>query len=69
MLVTLSSITFDIYGHVEINTLSDTTDGPTSRRVNRVKTLDGGVAINDRGYAEGDRILTLAWTPTRSMIC
>jgi hypothetical protein len=30
-----------------------------SRRVNRTKTLDGGVVITDSGYADGDRTLDL----------
>ncbi len=61
MLIAISSIEFDLAGHVSINTLPDNTDGETRRRVNRVATLDGGIAINDRGCAEGDRTLVYTW--------
>lgn len=30
------------------------------RRASRVKTLDGGVVVNDGGFAQGDRTITLA---------
>lgn len=30
------------------------------RRVSRIKTLDGGTVVNDGGFAQGDRTITLA---------
>lgn len=61
MIVSISAITFDIDGFVTIETQADNTNGITQRRVNRVATLDGGVAINDSGYSEGDRNLQFTW--------
>ena len=61
MKVTLAASTFDILGAVEIDALPTTTDGTSSRRVTRVTTLDGGVAVTDRGYSEGDRVFTFNW--------
>lgn len=31
-----------------------------TRRISKVKTLDGGVAVTDFGYAVGDRTMTVA---------
>jgi len=60
MLNTLSALTFDLSGYVEIHT--DTfPDRDTTRRINRVVTLDGGVAINDGGYSDGDLTFELEW--------
>ena len=61
MKVSLASTTYDLAGYIEIDLLPNNTDGQTTRRVTRVTTLDGGVAVTDRGYAEGDRTLTYTW--------
>ncbi len=61
MNVFITSLTFDLTGHAEINTLADDTDGETTRRVSRVATLDGGVVITDRGHAAGDKTLEYRW--------
>jgi len=34
-----------------------------SRRVNRKKTLDGGVSINDMGFSHGDRTFEIVSDP------
>lgn len=60
MLNTLSAPTFDLSGHVEIHTDAHP-DRDTKRRVQRVLTLDGGVAINDGGYSDGDLTFELEW--------
>jgi hypothetical protein len=60
MLNTLSATVFDPIGYVEINT-DEFPDRDTTRRVNRVITLDGGVAINDGGYSDGDLTFELEW--------
>jgi len=60
---TLAAVTFDPAGYVELSVLPDTTTGDTVRRVNRVATLDGGVAVNDNGFSEADGTLSLRWTP------
>ena len=62
-MISISAIDFDIYGHVEIDPAPGSNDGETRRRVNRVATLDGGVAAPDGGYAEGDRTLNYEWLP------
>ena len=60
-MITISSTTFDLNGSIQINPLPSATDGETTRRVSRVATLDGGVAVNDRGHSEGDRDLSYTW--------
>lgn len=62
-MITITAIVFDIYGAVEIDPVPGAGDGETRRRVNRVATLDGGVAAPDGGYAEGDRTLSYEWLP------
>jgi hypothetical protein len=61
MLNTVSALTFDPAGYVELDVLPSVTPGETRRRVNRVATLDGGSVFNDFGYTEADRILVLSW--------
>lgn len=64
MLNCLSSTTFDPDGYIELHVANDQTIGETRRRVNRVTTLDGGVAVNDFGFSQGDRTIDLSWMPT-----
>lgn len=61
MIIALSTPTFDLAGHVVINPLPGTGDSEIRRRVSRVATLDGGAAINDRGFSDGDRDLVYTW--------
>lgn len=63
MRVTLTTITFDPLGVVEIDALPSSTPGETRRRMNRIATLDGGAVFNDFGYAEADRTIELRWAP------
>lgn len=35
-----------------------------ARRVNRVATLDGAVAVNDQGVVDGDRQFVVEWRAT-----
>lgn len=63
MLAALASTTWDPIGYVLVDLLPSVPDGDTRRRVTRSATLDGGVAINDGGFAEGDRVLVLRWEP------
>jgi len=55
MNVSLCSRVFDPDGNLIIAIQADSELGNTTRRVNRVKTLDGGVSINDTGFSESDR--------------
>lgn len=63
MLNTISAPTFDLSGYVEIDALPESTFHEAPRRVNRVKTLDGGAVINDGGFSDADRTITLRWQP------
>lgn len=64
MLVSLSTLTFDLDGHVYLSCAPDTTHGESRRRMNRIATLDGGAAFNDFGFSEADRVFDLRWSPT-----
>ena len=59
IIISLCSRVFDPDGDMVINIDPSSQYGDTVRRVNRVKTLDGGVSINDTGFAEGDRELKI----------
>ena len=61
MLNTISTPTFDPDGFIELLVRNDTTAGEVRRRTSRVATLDGGAVINDFGYTEADRTITLRW--------
>jgi hypothetical protein len=63
---TLSTPTFDTSGFVELPVTDETNDGEMRRRVARVATLDGGAVVNDGGYTEADRVLSLAWVPNNA---
>lgn len=63
MRVTLTAIEFDPLGVVHLDVLPDTNFGQIRRRMSRVATLDGGAVVNDFGYSEADRELSLTWTP------
>lgn len=64
--VILSAIPFDPAGHARINALATSDMAGASRRLNRVQTLDGGVAINDGGYTPADATWTIRWRPDGS---
>jgi hypothetical protein len=62
----LSALTMDVFGSVELTLLPTSRFGRTERRVTRVKTLDGGYAVNDFGHAPSDRDIRLLWTANRT---
>lgn len=62
MLVNICAQLFDPDGHVSLDVLPFTEQGATSRRANRVATLDGGAAVNDYGHSEADRVFELRWS-------
>ena len=57
----LSPLTFDAFAGLELSLLATTKWGRSERRLNRVKTLDGGYALNDGGHADSDRDIQLRW--------
>lgn len=61
MMIALAAPTFDLQGWVRLQPLAGSDLGAVTRRVNRVATLDGGVAVNDFGSSVGDRTVSLAW--------
>jgi len=63
MIVHVETKLFDLSGHLIIQAKPDTTTGRLTRRVNRSATLDGGVAINDQGFAHGDRTVEIYYKP------
>lgn len=66
MRVHLTTTTFDPLGAVALDLLPADTDwGEVTRRANRVATLDGGVVVNDFGFAPGDMTFVLRWVPSR----
>lgn len=37
------------------------------RRISRIRTLDGGVVLNDSGFAHGDRTLRISLSSTQTL--
>jgi hypothetical protein len=56
-MISITSTAFDPLGYIAIDPLPGSSEDSYSRRVTRTATLDGGVAISDRGYSDGDRTL------------
>lgn len=61
MLATLSTTVWDFSGYIELDLVSDYTDGEVRRRVNRTATLDGGAVLADGGFSDADRTLQFRW--------
>jgi L-rhamnose isomerase len=64
MIVSITSDEFDLDGAILLDVLPESNFGEVRRRVNRIRTIDGGIAVNDFGAWEGDRSITLRWVPT-----
>jgi len=64
MMCTLSTPAYDFDGVVTLRLSALPQPDGVRRRVNRIATLDGGVAVNDFGFADADRTLLLRWAPT-----
>jgi len=65
-MITITPINFDPAGPLRIRYAPNTDRGDWGRRSNRVATLDGGVAVNDFGFSEGDRTVVVRWRSTES---
>lgn len=68
MLAFLSTPYADPTGHVAIRLLPRSEPGELLRRVQRVTTIDGGVAINDFGVCDADRTFVLQFKPTAALL-
>lgn len=64
MNVSISAITFDLSGEVTFTPLPGSSYGNLARRANKVATTDGGVAVNDFGFSDGDREFLFILEPT-----
>lgn len=62
-MITVTAQTFDLLGYLEFEPLSSSSNGNFTRRVSKVATLDGGVAVTDRGFSYGDITITYDYTP------
>jgi hypothetical protein len=56
-MISISTPTFDLNGSVVIHKSQASNLSNTTRRVSRTATLDGGVAMADMGFSDGDRTL------------
>jgi hypothetical protein len=65
-MITITPINFDPAGPLTISQAPRTDHGDWGRRANRVATLDGGVAVNDFGFSEGDRTVVVRWNCTQA---
>lgn len=61
MKAVISALTFDPAGRVALDLLPESDSGELRRRVSRVATLDGGVAINNFGFTDADRTVRLRY--------
>ena len=62
-MIHINATTYDLQGSLSIRLLPSSDEPSLSRRVSRVATLDQGVAVNDRGFSEGDRTFAFAYKP------
>ena len=63
-MIGISSTLFDLDGCVVLDEARDSDLSEIRRRVSRVPTLDGGVAVNDMGHSAGDRTFRVRWRIT-----
>jgi len=54
MNVSIGTVDFDLDGFVTLYAVSNSETSELSRRFNKVKTLDGDVAVTDFGFTEAD---------------
>ncbi|CAO1663544.1 PilZ domain-containing protein [Halomonas sp. NYA30] len=60
-LIGLAARSYDPLGAMLLPHRDGTTLGDVNRRVSRVSTLDGGVAVTNRGHSPGDRTVVLSF--------
>lgn len=61
-LVTVAAEVYDLFGYFELETLPQSQFNYVERRVAVTKTLDGGVAVYDNGFAAADTVFELEWS-------
>ena len=59
MRVTIAATEFDLDGVVSVYAMRNTETSEYTRRFNKTPTLDGGVAVADFGFTEGDTVKTI----------
>lgn len=59
-LIGIAARSYDPLGALLLPYRDGTVLGDLSRRVSRVRTLDGGVAVTNRGHSPGDRTLVIS---------
>ena len=62
-MIVICTMLFDLLGVLHIEPLKSNSAVTYTRRVSRVATLDGGAAINDRGYSASDETLVYRFKP------
>jgi hypothetical protein len=60
-MIGLSAPLYDPDGAIGLQEMASSELYNLTRRVNRTKTLDGGVAVSDGGHSAGDRNLVVRW--------
>lgn len=60
-LMGIAARSYDPQGALMVPWVEGTETGSINRRVSRVRTLDGGVAVTNRGYSAGDRTVTVSF--------
>lgn len=60
-MILIASKLFDLEGYAELELRADNSGERLQRRFNKVATLDLGSTINDRGFSDSDREMTLAY--------
>ena len=60
-MIGLSAPLYDPAGSLRIDEMAASEINDLARRVNRIRTLDGGVSVNDTGHVAGDRNFRLRW--------
>lgn len=67
-MIVISAIGYDPLGYVEIDERPASDPGELRRRIARVATLDGGVALNNFGLTDADRTATVRFPRTHESL-
>lgn len=64
-MITISTVDFSIDGWVQVRPDGGSNLGDFKRRNSRAATLDGGAAVTDHGYSDGDRTFSIGCYPSK----